>query len=438
MNKLNKILSISLGGIILCATTSFARTGTVNAPNGLVLRETASKSGNPITTISDDAKVEILEQSGEWYQVKYNDKKGYLFAEYVEAEKQEEPKEEKTKKEEENKADNTSENKDNNKALENNNEESSKKQKAKSDLKIYTIPSITATTVVSVKKGQELTINYELNNWVNVTYGKTTGWARKYFVNEEVVKPEADKEEAKTEETEKNENTDKTDISKPIDNKKGYVNVSNSANIRKGPSTSSEIINTLLRNTEVTLVAEEGDFYKIKYQDITGYISKSLISDKPVTEVTSRGSGERKAIQKQSSTTDNKNEKTSNSSSSNNVSSYAKKYIGYNYTSGGTRPSTGFDCSGFTYYVFNSCGYSLSRSCQVQAKSGSAVSRQNLLEGDLVFFDNGSGRSIGHVGIYIGGGQFVHAENSRTGVRIDTINSGYYNKYYHSARRIIK
>lgn len=94
MNKLNKILSISLGGVILFATTTLARTGTVNAPNGLVLRETASKSGNPITTISDDAKVEILEENGEWYQVKYNNQEGYLFAEYVDAEKQEEPKEE--------------------------------------------------------------------------------------------------------------------------------------------------------------------------------------------------------------------------------------------------------------------------------------------------------------------------------------------------------
>ncbi len=457
MNKLNKILSISLGGVILFATTTLARTGTVNAPNGLVLRETASKSGNPITTISDDAKVEILEQSGEWYQVKYNNQEGYLFAEYVEAEKQEEPKKEDEPKasEGEQKEDDTSENKNDPKEenVPNSEKKYPKKEKVKSDLKIYTIPSVTATTIANAKKDEELTINYELNNWVNVTYGKTTGWARKYFVNEEAEKPATDKkEENKPEEIDKKENTDNKNVAKPIDNKKGYVDVSNSANIRKEASTSSDIINTLLRNTEVILVAEEGDFYKIKYQDITGYISKSLISDKPVAEVTSRGSSERKPSQTSNNTTSTENktpnkettektdnkEATSNSSAGSNVVSYAKQYIGYSYTLGGTKPSTGFDCSGFVYYVFNSCGYSLSRSCQVQAKSGSAVSRQNLVAGDLVFFNNGSGGSIGHVGIYIGGGQFVHAENSRTGVRTDTINSGYYNKYYYSARRIIK
>lgn len=448
MNKLNKILSISLGGVILFATTSLARTGTVNAPNGLVLRETASKSGNPITTISDDAKVEILEENGEWYQVKYNNQEGYLFAEYVDAEKQEEqPKVSKEAQKEET----TDENKE--EAVSNEDNQYPKKQKAKSDLKIYTIPSVTATTIANAKKDEELTINYELNNWVNITYGTTTGWTRKYFVNEEAVKPATDeKDENKLDATDKKENTDNTTTSKPIDNKKGYVDVSSSANIRKEASTSSDIINTLLRNTEVTLVAEEGDFYKIKYQDITGYISKSLISDKPVAEVTSRGYSERKPSQTQNNTTGTENkttieeatekidnkEATSNSSSGSDVVSFAKKYIGYNYTYGGTKPSTGFDCSGFVYYVFNSCGYSLSRSCQVQANSGSAVSRQNLATGDLVFFNNGSGGSIGHVGIYIGGGQFVHAENSRTGVRTDTINSGYYNKYYYSARRIIK
>ena len=459
MNKLKRISLITLCSIILFATVTFAKTGTVNAPSGLVLRKQASKTSDPITTVNDKAKVEILEESGEWYKVKYNGNEGYLFAEYVNAEKEEEkaeepkqeepsaepkeepeePKEEPSAKPEEEPKEEPETNSENN-----SNKEESKypqKQKVKSDLKIYTIPSVTAKTIVSVKKDEEITVNYELNNWVNITYGKNTGWARKYFINNES-KPV----ETKSDDTENKSSEDsKTNESTNVDtNKKGYIDVSSCANLRKEANTSSEIIDTLLRGAEVTIIGEEGDFYKIKYQDITGYISKSLVSDKPVAEVTSRSSTEeRKSNDKQQSTvakeentenkentknTENTNKSTvtSNLSAGNNIVLFAKKYLGYNYV------------YGFTYYVFQSCGYTLGRTCQDQAKLGTAVSRQNLSAGDLIFFNNGSGGSIGHVGIYISGGQFIHSENSRTGVRIDTINSGFYNKCYYSARRIVK
>ena len=97
----------------------------------------------------------------------------------------------------------------------------------------------------------------------------------------------------------------------------------------------------------------------------------------------------------------------------------------------------GFDCSGFVYYVYNSVGYSLARTCSSQAKSGVSVAKADLQPGDLVFFNNTSDGSIGHVGIYVGSGNFIHAANTTRGVVIDTINSGYYYTYYYSARRII-
>ena len=456
MGNLKRILSITLGGIILIGTTtSLGATGKVNAPNGLILRKEAKSGDNIIMTISDNSKVEVLEKDGEWYKVKYKSHEGYLFAEYVEVE--EAQKEEETESKENEKEETVQEELEENKTEENENTEKQypKKQTTKSDLKIYVIPSITAKTIATVKSDKEITINYELNNWVNVTYGKTTGWARKYFIEESV---EDSKEEVKEDKKEENkEQDDKKEDSKKedktestetiIDNKKGYVDVSSSANIRKKASTDSEIIERLLRSTEVTIVAEEGDFYKIKYQDITGYIAKSLVSAKPVEDVTSRGnSGERKEEIKKEQLEEDKPEKnettnkdTSNKkiSKGNEIVSYAKKYVGYDYVSGGSSPKTGFDCSGLTYYVYNSFGYSMERTATAQSRMGKSVSRENLTAGDLIFFNNGGDGSIGHVGIYIGGGQFVHAENSRTGVRIDTINSGYYNRYYYTARRII-
>ena len=87
MTKLKKFSISLVSGIAILGTVSFARTGTVNAPNGLVLRETAAKGANPITTVTDKETVEILEENGEWYKVKYGNYEGYMFAEYVNAEK---------------------------------------------------------------------------------------------------------------------------------------------------------------------------------------------------------------------------------------------------------------------------------------------------------------------------------------------------------------
>lgn len=268
MNKLKKISITLCGGIFLFGTISLAKTGIVNAPNGLVLRETASKSANPITTVSDEAKVEILEENGEWYKVKYGNYEGYMFAEYVNAEKEEEkaeveqtPSQEETKQEEEKLPE---------KEETETKEEITEQQNVvlNSNIDIYVIPSVTSKIMMSVEKEKTITINYELNDWVNVTFEGKQGWVRKFYIeNTQPTEPEEDN---------KNEEETKAEVL----NKKGYVDVSNSANVRETASTSANIITTLLRNTEVTIIGEEGDFYKIQYKDITGYISKTLISDK--------------------------------------------------------------------------------------------------------------------------------------------------------------
>ena len=78
-------------------------------------------------------------------------------------------------------------------------------------------------------------------------------------------------------------------------------------------------------------------------------------------------------------------------------------------------------------------GISLSRTSQAQSRNGVAVEKSNLQPGDLVFFYGG----LSHVGIYIGGGSFIHAANASKGVRIDTLTSGHYNNVYSCARRVM-
>jgi cell wall-associated NlpC family hydrolase len=118
------------------------------------------------------------------------------------------------------------------------------------------------------------------------------------------------------------------------------------------------------------------------------------------------------------------------------VVSIAKRYLGYRYTWGGTSPSTGFDCSGFTYYVYKAAGHPIPRSLYSQRWSGSWVSRYSLRPGDLVFFKNTYRTGLSHVGIYTGGGYFINAQSERVGVKMASLNSYYWSSHYYTARRI--
>lgn len=111
-----------------------------------------------------------------------------------------------------------------------------------------------------------------------------------------------------------------------------------------------------------------------------------------------------------------------------------KELLGTPYKYGGTT-TKGFDCSGFTAYVFAKFGIELPHQSASMAKKGVKVAKEELREGDLVFF-NTSGKGISHVGIYIGDGKFAHASTSK-GVVITPLSDKYYAKRYVTARRIL-
>ncbi len=109
----------------------------------------------------------------------------------------------------------------------------------------------------------------------------------------------------------------------------------------------------------------------------------------------------------------------------------AMQYLGTPYVWAGSSPA-GFDCSGFTMYVFAQVGVSLPHSSYAQYGMGVPVSYDQLQPGDLVFFDG-----LGHVGIYIGGGQFIHSPHTGDVVKISSLGEAYYSGSYVGARRIL-
>lgn len=116
------------------------------------------------------------------------------------------------------------------------------------------------------------------------------------------------------------------------------------------------------------------------------------------------------------------------------IVSTAERYVGYRYRFGGTSPS-GFDCTGFVYFVLNKAGVSIGRNMYEQYNSGPRVSTANMQPGDLVFFSNTYKRGLSHAGIYIGNGRFINAANESVGVTVSNLWSSYWASHFTAAVR---
>lgn len=120
------------------------------------------------------------------------------------------------------------------------------------------------------------------------------------------------------------------------------------------------------------------------------------------------------------------------------IARYAKRFEGLPYVWAGDSPKKGFDCSGLTMFVVRKVvGMEITHSVEQQWTYGSKVKRGAWKAGDLVFFKNTYGRGLTHVGIFLGDGKFIHAENEDTGVVITPIDNSYYVDHYAGARRLV-
>jgi cell wall-associated NlpC family hydrolase len=115
---------------------------------------------------------------------------------------------------------------------------------------------------------------------------------------------------------------------------------------------------------------------------------------------------------------------------------HAYRALGTRYRYGGNSPVTGFDCSGLVVHVYEQAwGLSLPRKASEQSRAGLPVRRADLAPGDLVFY-NTRNQPYSHVGIYVGGGRFIHAPRPGSKVRMESMRSAYWMKRYNGSRRI--
>ena len=248
-----------------------------------------------------------------------------------------------------------------------------------------------------------------------------------------------------------------------------------SLRLRSAPSTSASVVTTLDKSVAVAILDDSTDgWYKISYNGDTGYVSADYLTvdqDNLFTtygRINTTGVNVRSGASTDSSVLATIEEDavvtvnglvdgwydvtceygtegyirsdyvdlTESASSNDGIVATAMQYLGTRYVYGGASAS-GFDCSGYTMYVYIQHGYSLPHSATSQWQSGLGTrvySISALQPGDLVFFNDPSrnaGKACSHAGIYVGDGQFIHSSSSRSGgVIISSLTSGYYNTYF--------
>lgn len=199
-------------------------------------------------------------------------------------------------------------------------------------------------------------------------------------------------------------------------------------NVRVAPSMGAGVMGQLYNGQQINIITKTGgQWFKIDYNGAIGYVHADYVVD--------RRNGTPVVYDKNA---DMSIQTLEGSEKGQLVVATASKYLGIPYVYGGSTPA-GFDCSGLVQYVFKELGVSLNRVAADQTAHGIPVTRENLLPGDIVFFHNTNKYTrINHVGIYVGGGNFIHAPQTGDVVKITTLDSGYYATTFVTARRIFE
>lgn len=255
------------------------------------------------------------------------------------------------------------------------------------------------------------TTGYSENGFAEIWYGDWVGYAYADYLDLPNAAPATEAAAGTSSET---------NISWGAD---GWLYTVDSVNLRSGPSTNDGIITELPAGTSVYHTGATSSLFAQVDSDYgSGWVHTDFLGlEAPAAAV---AAPEPEAAPEPPTQGEQ-------------IVDFAMQFHGYPYVWAGNTPG-GFDCSGFTQYVVqNVLGYDITHSTDIQSGYGTPVAWGEWQPGDLIFFTGtGGGGYVSHVGIYIGDGQMIHAENPGTGVVISSLYSSYYSNHYYSARRL--
>ena len=393
----------------------------VNVSTNLRVRSTASTSGTVLGYLLNGAKITITGEEGSWYQIKYNNTKAYITKDYVQKDGAVSTPSTPvvTTTPEDTTTSSTS--------------ATGKIVNVSTSLRVRDSASTNGNVVGTLTNGATVNITGESGDWYKIDYNNS----KAYVFKEYVQKTEATTQPKPSEGTTSGGGTEDNTAQKGQ-----VINVSTNLRIRAEASATSTVLGYLINGQEVTIKGKSGDWYKIGYNGIEGYVSNSYIK---IIDGSTGGTTENKPT----------------SSVYDNVINAMKAHIGSPYVWGGSgeylttslldllkkrypyqtangayvraasyadKGYRAFDCSGLMQWGFRQAGVSIGRSTWDQIGNGVEVSLNKVQPGDLLFYS-----SLEHVGMYIGNGQWIEAPNKKADVRITNVPWGSIGR----ARRVI-
>ncbi len=361
-----------------------------------------------VTMVAEGKRVAILSQSDDWYQVSFGGTTGYIFSDFL-----------------------TPDGSAASKPASQTASQSVDKSVGNATvvgggtINVRSGPGTGYGRVTMVGEGKRVTALDQCGGWYRISFGSTTGYILGDYLTLDsgVAVAETDPPAAPAEPAEPAAvSADDVPVTavetSAVDAgagetsaRKGIVN-GGTINVRSGPGTEYERVTMVSTGKKVSILGEENGWFRISFGSTTGYVLSDYVYEGDTLPASAGGVGAQ-------------------------VAAMAPQYLGVRYVYGGASTS-GFDCSGFTMWLYKQFGYSLPHTASGQyANCGYKVSRSELQPGDLVFFSSpGSGGSINHVGVYVGGGEIIHARYSVGQVYRNSLSENYYSTYYAGAIRI--